>query len=303
MDWNALRIFLAVSETGSLVAAAPRAGVSHATVFRHINALEADMGTRLFDRARGRYALTEAGQELQALAREIARGFEAIDRRVAGRDGEAEGLVRITAPRSFADRELPRYLTDLRRECPGIAVEIVTSNHVLDLSDRSADIALRVADSPPDHLWGRRLLSIGWSVYASPDWRRTCGPATDLSERPGQTLLAPAGTLAGHPAYRAAQAAGGRWDTIGSDDLTTLASLAAHGHGAALLPDDLARPGLERCFGFAAAPPNTLWLLTHPDLRDIRRIALVMGALAKAFSRDPRWKSGGVQPRPAADIA
>ena len=235
MDWNALRIFLAVSETGSLVAAAPRAGVSHATVFRHINALEADMGTRLFDRARGRYA--------------------------------------------------------------------VTSNHVLDLSDRSADIALRVADSPPDHLWGRRLLSIGWSVYASPDWRRTCGPATDLSERPGQTLLAPAGTLAGHPAYRAAQAAGGRWDTIGSDDLTTLASLAAHGHGAALLPDDLARPGLERCFGFAAAPPNTLWLLTHPDLRDIRRIALVMGALAKAFSRDPRWKSGGVQPRPAADIA
>jgi DNA-binding transcriptional LysR family regulator len=287
MDWNAVRIFLAVSETGSLVAAAPLLGVSHATVFRHIHALEADMGTRLFDRIRGRYVLTDAGGEFITLAREIARGFEAIERRVAGRDDAASGVVRITAPRSFADGALPGYLRELSEAYPDLDVELLTSNQVVDLADRSADIALRVADAPPNHLWGRRLLSIGWSVFAAASWRSGHDAVANLADLADGSLLAPLGGLAASPAYRTAREAGVRFSGTGSDDLTTLAALAAAGHGPALLPDDLARPDLETCFRVDTAPRNTLWVLTHPDLRDIKRIALVMGFLAKAFSRDP----------------
>ncbi|ASP31950.1 LysR family transcriptional regulator [Labrenzia sp. VG12] len=62
MDWNYLRTFHAVSETGSLARAAERLGISHATAFRHMKALEADLGARLFDKVQGRYSLTEAGR-------------------------------------------------------------------------------------------------------------------------------------------------------------------------------------------------------------------------------------------------
>ena len=86
MDWNAIRIFLALCDSGTLAGAADRTGVSHATAFRHMAALETDLGTRLFDRVKGRYVLTDAGREMQVIGQSIARSFDDIERRVAGRD-------------------------------------------------------------------------------------------------------------------------------------------------------------------------------------------------------------------------
>lgn len=71
-------------------------------------------------------------------------------------------------------------------------------------------------------------------------------------------------------------------------DLTAMARLAAEGCGVALLPDDLRRPDLKRCFTYNTVPANSLWLLTHPDLRTYANVAL-MGFLAKEFVRDPYW--------------
>lgn len=82
MDWNAIKVFVAVSETGSLVRAAERIGLSHATVFRHMSALEEQVGTRLFDRVKGRYVLTDAGAEMRDISGGIVSSFEEIDRRV-----------------------------------------------------------------------------------------------------------------------------------------------------------------------------------------------------------------------------
>lgn len=145
MDWNLVKVFLAVCETGSQVEAAKRIGLSHATVFRHISALEEQTGTRLFERVKGRYVLTDAGDEMREIGLGIAQSFEAIDRRVSGRDGSAEGIVRLTAPRSFADAVLPHYLADFCDAHPNIQVELLVSNQEMNMSDRSADIALRVA--------------------------------------------------------------------------------------------------------------------------------------------------------------
>jgi DNA-binding transcriptional LysR family regulator len=289
MDWNAIRIFLAVCETGSLVRTAERLGVSHATVFRHMSALENQMGTRLFDRVKGRYVLTDAGAEMQEISGGIARSFEEIDRRVAGRDEGAEGTVRLTAPRSFSDTVLPRYLADFAKAHPNILVELLVSNQELNMSNRSADVALRVAHAPPDHLWGRRVLSIDWAVYAAPSYLEANGPLVDEKDLTRHRLVAPAGMLAHHQAFGGILADGQPLTTIRCDDLTTIASLAAGGHGVALLPDDMRRPDLVRQFTYPLAPPNCLWVLTHPDLRGLRRISLLMGFLSNAYRRDPHW--------------
>ncbi|MEJ2411226.1 MAG: LysR family transcriptional regulator [Novosphingobium sp.] len=290
MDWNAIRIFLAVCETGSLVRTAERLGVSHATVFRHMSALENQMGTRLFDRVKGRYVLTDAGAEMQEISGGIARSFEEIDRRVAGRDEGAEGTVRLTAPRSFSDTVLPRYLADFAKAHPNILVELLVSNQELNMSNRSADVALRVAHAPPDHLWGRRVLSIDWAVYAAPSYLEAYGPLVDEKDLTRHRLVAPAGMLAHHQAFGGILADGQPLTTIRCDDLTTIASLAAGGHGVALLPDDMRRSDLMRCFTFSSVPPNCLWVLTHPDLRGVRRISLLMGFLSNSFRHDPFWK-------------
>lgn len=291
MDWNAIKVFLAVCETGSQVHAAQRVGVSHATVFRHMHALEKSVGTRLFDRVKGRYVLTEAGAEMEAIGRRIAGSFEEIDRRVAGRDEDVGGLVRLTAPRSFSDSVLPGYLNGFRIANPEIVVELLVSNQEINMTNRSADLALRVAHAPPEHLWGRRILSIDWGIYAAPDYLKEADPLTGPADLPRHDLIAPAGQLMRHPVFAAAATERNRLSAVRCDDLTAMASLAAAGHGVALLPDDIRRPDLTRCFTYADAPPNCLWVLTHPDLRSIRRISLLMGFLAKSFSQDPYWRN------------
>ncbi|MEM9631805.1 MAG: LysR family transcriptional regulator [Pseudomonadota bacterium] len=290
MDWNAIKVFLAVCETGSQVLAAKRIGLSHATVFRHVTALEKQMGTRLFDRDKGRYVLTDAGAEMREIGLGIVQSFEEIDRRIAGRDENAEGTVRLTAPRSFSDTMLPGYLASFAQAHPRISVELLVSNQEVNMTGRRADIALRVSHNPPEHLWGRRVLSIGWAVYAAASYRESNPPLNGLGDLRRHKLVAPTGQLLHHPAFNAILTDQQPLSPVRCDDLTTIASLAADGHGIALLPDDLQRPDLERCFSYPDAPPNTLWVLTHPDLRNVRKISLLMGYLANAFQNEVRWK-------------
>lgn len=80
--------------------------------------LKSKWARRLFDRVKGRFVLTDAGNEMREIGLGIARSFEAIDRRVNGRDQNAEGIVRLTAPRSFADTVLPRYLMNFSEAHP-----------------------------------------------------------------------------------------------------------------------------------------------------------------------------------------
>jgi len=290
MDWNAIKVFAAVCETGSLVKAAERIGVSHATVFRHMAALERQVGTKLFDRVKGRYVLTGAGTEMQEISAGIISSFEEVDRRIAGRDEAAAGTVRLTAPRSFSDTMLPRYLGDFAREHPAISIELLVSNQELNMSDRSADVALRVAQDPPDHLWGRRILGINWAIYASPAYLKANAPLNDAKDLSAHSLVGPAGKLARHPAFATLLSVSQPLTPVCCDDLTTMASLAAQGHGVALLPDDMRRPDLRRLFTYTPAPSNSLWILTHPDLRGLRKISLLMGYLSGAFRRDPVWQ-------------
>lgn len=290
MDWNAIKVFLAVCKTGSLVSAAKYMGLSHATVFRHMSSLEEQMGSRLFDRVKGRYVLTDAGVEMREISDGIVRSFQEIDRRVAGRDDNASGTVRLTAPRSFSDTVLPRYLADFTAAHRNIEVDLLVSNQEVNMSDRSADVALRVAHAPPDHLWGRRVLSIDWAIYASPSYLKVNAPLVEPKDLIRHRLIAPSGNLRRNPAFESMLSDAQPFTAVRCDDLTAIASLAAAGHGVALLPDDMQRTDLLRCFSYPAATPNCLWVLTHPDLRRIQRISLLMGFLANAFAHDPLWQ-------------
>ncbi|TMU25624.1 LysR family transcriptional regulator [Halomonas sp. ATBC28] len=288
MDWNALKIFLAIEQAGSLAGAARALGVNHSTVFRRLNALEKDLGSRLFERQSGGYALTPLGEELRDIANRVDGAFNDMERHIAGRDVQPKGKVRITAPNNLAYRYLPDYLADFNRSYPDIKVELLVSNLEVNMNSRQADIAVRVTDAPPEHLVGRQVRSIGWSVYGSAAYREKYGFPDDLDALQHHRLIGASGGMQHLPAFVWVERNLAQCVSARSDDLVAMSSLAQSGHGLALLPNDQQRPELEALFALPPGKTSNLWLLTHPDLRQVERIKLVMRHLADDFAGDHR---------------
>ncbi|MGY0553586.1 LysR family transcriptional regulator [Vreelandella sp. 2A-K22] len=288
MDWNALKIFLAIEQAGSLAGAARALGVNHSTVFRRLNALEKDLGSRLFERQSGGYALTPLGEELRDIANRVDGAFNDMERHIAGRDVQPKGKVRITAPNNLAYRYLPDYLADFNRSYPDIKVELLVSNLEVNMNSRQADIAVRVTDAPPEHLVGRQVRSIGWSVYGSAAYREKYGFPDDLDALQHHRLIGASGGMQHLPAFVWVERNLAKCVSARSDDLVAMSSLAQSGHGLALLPNDQQRPELEALFALPPGKTSNLWLLTHPDLRQVERIKLVMRHLADDFAGDHR---------------
>ncbi|MFS8171714.1 LysR family transcriptional regulator [Vreelandella titanicae] len=288
MDWNALKIFLAIEQAGSLAGAARALGVNHSTVFRRLNTLEKDLGSRLFERQSGGYALTPLGEELRDIANRVDGAFNDMERHIAGRDVQPKGKVRITAPNNLAYRYLPDYLADFNRSYPDIKVELLVSNLEVNMNSRQADIAVRVTDAPPEHLVGRQVRSIGWSVYGSAAYREKYGFPDDLDALQHHRLIGASGGMQHLPAFVWVERNLAKCVSARSDDLVAMSSLAQSGHGLALLPNDQQRPELEALFALPPGKTSNLWLLTHPDLRQVERIKLVMRHLADDFAGDHR---------------
>ncbi|MCK7611610.1 LysR family transcriptional regulator [Roseibium sediminicola] len=286
MDWNYLRTFQAVADTGSLSAAAERLSISHATAFRHIKAFETELGTRLFDKVQGKYGLTDAGSEILDLARSVAVAMEDIDRRISGTDIQLKGRIRLTAPASFSWHFLPGYLAAFRQAYPEITVELLSSNEELNMSNRAAEIALRVTHTPPEHLIGRRVADIPWGFYASAAYLSERGTPSGLGALGEHDLIGAAGAQARREGFAQIDRMFRARVVVRCDDLMAMAACARQGQGLALLPADVARDGLLHALAHPDLPDNQLWILTHPDLRKVERVRRMMNFLGESFSKE-----------------
>jgi DNA-binding transcriptional LysR family regulator len=279
MNWNDLKVFLAIAESGSLAGAARDLSLNHSTAFRRLNALEADLGVRVFDRLPAGYVLTPVGERMAELARDADTAVQSIERELAGQDLEPTGTVRLTTAPNIARTIVPVAVAALRETHPGILVETLVGDSDYDLNRREADIALRATSAPPGHLVGRKVMDLCWWV---------CGSDAVAGPRPRS-----ARSLAGKPLVGADRAMmrldAMQWlesnyhdDIVArANDLSTMAALTIEGVGYSVLPSDQDERGLER---LCRVPDlaGELWLLTHPDLRDVRRIRVVWDALVAA---------------------
>jgi len=282
VDWNSVKIFLAIVNQGTLAAAAKSLAISNSTVYRRLDDFETKLG-RLFDRDNGLCELTELGQQLLVQARAIENAFDDIERHLAGRDIRPQGVVKLTAPSSFSYRHLPRHLAAFNQLYPQIQIELLVTNSELNMTNRQADVALRVTHSPPEHLVGREICKIKWGVYASDDYLAQHPAVTDMDSLSQQQLIAAAGNLKQYPAFSYLERKYPDKIVQRSDDLIAMAMLAQSGNGLAFLPDDLAVSGLRRLFDYSVASDNALWILTHADLRKVQRISILMNYLAAAL--------------------
>src|SRR5262249_15176046 len=141
-NWDDLRIFLTLAREGTLTKAAKTLGVSHPTVARRVQALEAQIGARLFERLSDRFVPSAAGEELLSDTQAMERAALSIDRRSAGLSATLSGTVRLSAGESMSAL-LARHLPWLRGRLKHIEFELTASHTLANLSRREADLLIR----------------------------------------------------------------------------------------------------------------------------------------------------------------
>lgn len=276
MNWNDLPVALAILRTGSLAGAARLLGRNHSTVFRRLNALEAALGARLFERLPAGYVPTEAGRRLLADAERAADAVDALQRKAQGLDRKLRGDVRVTTAPDLASAHFPRILTQLRARHPGIRVELVASDSDYDLSRREADLALRATREPPLHLVGRRISAITWHVVGAPPLVDALGPSCEVEGLLEQPWIGADERLRRLPAFAWLHGVVARDRFVAAaNSVGMMASLAAGGLGLAILPSAVPYPSLQPVTRVPVEEGGALWLLTHPDLRDVARVRAV----------------------------
>ena len=188
MNWDDLRYFLAVAREGQMLGAATRLGVSQARLSRHIAALEADLGTRLFDRTTRGSLLTEDGARMLATAERIEAEVLTGAAQIRGQE-EIAGTIRIGAPDGFGSAFIAPRLTRFRTAYPGLQLQLVPVPRSFSLSEREADLAIMVGRPDKGRLRVRKLVDYTLGLYAHSDYLAAHGTPTDLQELKSHCLI------------------------------------------------------------------------------------------------------------------
>lgn len=290
-DWNSFRLVLAIHQAGSLAGAAQALGIDHSTAYRRLNALEAALGVRLFERlAGGVYEATAAGVKMASAAERMQDEALALDRDITGRDLRLAGRLRVTCSESIAYRLLPRQLARFRQAHPNIVVELVVDNQILNLAQREADIALRSAHPNDPTLWGRKLADTAWTLFASPPYLASIGGPRAAAELGRYDLIGAERHLKGIASVDWLNRTAPDSIVYRTNSLLNQMVAAKAGIGLALLPCYLAdpEPGLVR----AAPVPiddlrGELWIVTHADLKRTARVRAFFDIVGAGLAREP----------------
>jgi DNA-binding transcriptional LysR family regulator len=284
-DWNDLRLVLAVARAGSLTGAAELLRVNHSTAFRRLGSLEERLGVRLFERLPGgSYLPTVAGERAAVAAERVETETAALGRDIAGQDIRLTGRLRVTSSETLAFSLLTAAIGAFRQTHPGITVELVIDNRVLNLSRREADIALRVMRPSESDLYGRKLSDIAWTAYA---------PRNLINDAAvGSIALSDLPVIGWEEGVRGINAAD--WLSRNVSDTAVVYRTnsvvnqlvaARVGLGAAVLPCYLGdpEPDLIRLLDPVPELSRELWIVTHMDLRRTARVRAFLDIVGEAL--------------------
>ena len=288
LGWGDFQVILAVARIGQLSKAAEALALSHVTLLRKISSIESRLKARLFDRLRGHYTPTSAGDELIQAAEAMAPLARDAEMKVLGQDLRPSGHVRITAAGIVVSHLLPPVLGQFVAAFPEVTLEFLTSRNHLSLSRREADVALRVSDKVPDWLVGRKLAELNFKVYGLR--RKGLKP----SIQPLTVLVQQKRWVAFESDARDLKF--DRWLQDNVPDASVLVRVDSFEHalamlrggiGIALLPAFLEQvcPELIPLSEPIAELRTPLWLITHKELRNAMRIKVVMQAIGPALAQ------------------
>ena len=280
MDWDKIRIFYTVAECGSFTKAGEALGLSQSAVSRQIGALERELKAPLFHRHARGLILTEQGDILARAARDMKMRLETTRARLTETSERPTGELKVTATVGVGSMWLAPRIGEFLDFYPDVRVELILTNEELDLAMREADVAIRLRRPAQPDLIQRRLFTVHFHVYASPDYIKRFGEPKTLEDLDNHRILSFGGA---QPSYLlevhwlATAGRNGREPRLYNYVINHMAGLRTaveSGAGIAVLPDYAAEgnPKLVQILRDTEMPSLDSYLVYAEELRSVARV-------------------------------
>ena len=267
MNWDDMRLFLAVARAGSISGGARQLGVQHSTVSRRIRALEEKLGARLIERKKSGYELTVAGDNIMQSALRVEREMLSVDEALHDKDTRLVGSLRVTTINNMGSSVLMPMFARFSNANPKVDLHIIVSNMDASLAQREADIAIRLTNAPTDTLIGKRLLTVASTIYGSRNYLKS------IKQQAAEPKWIGVNCCVFHKTWTK-QYGNHQSHNFYSDDTLLTLSAIKEDLGVSYLPCFLgdADPLLERYCEPEEQHDLGLWILLHPDLKRTARV-------------------------------
>lgn len=276
-EWDDLRHFLAVARHGSTIAAAKSLGLSQSTVHRRLAELERRIGRHVVIRHATGYRLTEFGTELRPFVEQVEKAIDTLERHLVAADDKPSGAVRLTCSESIGYRLVQSQLLEtFHSRHPGMRVELLMSDHFLDIAKGEADIAIRAGIPNEETLVGRKIADVPWALYGSRTYLERNGRIARVEDIAAHAVIGFDGDIKDHHAAKWLRSVAPSARIVArSNTVPGLLMSVRSGAGLAPLPMPLAmrEMELERVLGPLPGLYSPIYLLTHPDLRHMPRVS------------------------------
>lgn len=288
MDWDDLRLFLAVARVESLSGAGKLLKLDPATVGRRIARLELDLAARLFGKSPQGYALTEAGQRLLAHAERAEQAMAGAQEELRGVPGALSGQIRIGAPDGCANYLLPQVLAAICDVNPGLEVQIVALPRVFNLSKREADLAIAVSRPEAGRLTVQKLSDYQLHLAASRDYLARAGAITTRADLHGHRMVGyiPDMIFDKELDYLAEIGAGPV--PLASNSVSVQLNWLRHGAGVGVVHDFAmpSAPELVKLLPDQIHLTRAFWLIRHADDGRVERLNRFTELLAQGIRKE-----------------
>ncbi|WP_040485039.1 LysR family transcriptional regulator [Lutibaculum baratangense] len=283
MDWDKLRIFHAAADAGSFTHAGDQLGLSQSAVSRQVSALELDVGVPLFHRHARGLILTEQGELLYRTAHEMFMQLESVRTRLTDSREKPNGDLRVTTTLGLGTSWLTPRLREFTELYPDIRLNLILNDEELDISMREADVAIRLRQPQQPDLIQRKLFTVHFHVYASPEYLKRHGSPRDLADLDHHRII-----TFGDPAPSYFRASNNWLETAGrppgNPRLPIMRINTIHGIrravqnsiGIAVLPDYLieSENNLVQLFPDSQIPAFDTFFVFPEEMKDSARVAV-----------------------------
>lgn len=170
-----MKAFIAVVDAGSFTAAAEKLELSPQLVSKYVSALEAELSLRLLQRTTRKVAVTEVGRAYYERARQILWELEDLEQSVQEDEKQPSGLLRISAPMSFATLHLGQVVAEFQKLHPKVQTDLQLNDRKVDIVEEGFDLALRIGKLSSSSLIAKKIAPIRLVTCASPDYLKQYG--------------------------------------------------------------------------------------------------------------------------------
>ncbi|MBN1239512.1 MAG: LysR family transcriptional regulator [Gammaproteobacteria bacterium] len=282
MDWDDLKVTLAITRHGSLNAAARALGTTQPTISRRLDRFERRIGVKLFERTASGLSPTPLCTALVESLNLMEDGAESVERRISARDTGLQGTITVTSLAWFGDDVVAPLLARFAAHHELVTIDLINDPRRFNLSRREADIALRIGSFDQQNLVERKVADVSYGLYASadylnrhgrPSFRKGCAGhiVTSLVESPIKVV----------PIEWLERIAPRARHALKTNGMQSHVAAAEAGEAMAVLPRVLGdrRPALIRLEPPVPEPFQPVKLGVHADMRDTPRIRALIDFL------------------------